>query len=166
MAKNLSAPPLAEVRRHVEAPAPAVWGVLADGWLYANWVVGASRVRSVDLTWPAVGSVLQHSFGVWPAVITDESRVLESDPERRLVIQAQGWPMGEARVELAIEAWGDETCDVAMLEDAVAGPGLVVPRAVRQPVIAMRNREALQRLALIAEGHHREWMNGQRGRTP
>lgn len=161
MAQDLSSATLSEVTRHVDAPAAAVWGVLVDGWLYANWVVGASRVRSVDLTWPAAGSVLQHSFGVWPAVIGDESLVLESDPERRLVIQARGWPMGEARVELTIEAWGDETCDVTMAEDAVAGPGTVVPRALRHAMIAARNREALHRLALIAEGHHRKWLDGQ-----
>jgi len=44
-----------------------------------------------------------------------------------------------------------------IVEDAVAGPGLVVPRAARQAAIAVRNTEALRRLALIAEGRHREW---------
>lgn len=161
MGKDLKSPRLAEVRRRVDAPAAAVWGVLADGWLYANWVVGASRVRHVDLTWPAAGSTLQHSFGLWPAVISDESSVVECEPDRRLVIQAKGWPMGEARVELTIDRLEDESCAVAMVEDAVAGPGTLVPRAVRQPVIAMRNREALQRLGLIAAGHHREWLDGQ-----
>ena len=36
------------VTREVDAPAQAVWDVLADGWFYATWVVGASRVRGVD----------------------------------------------------------------------------------------------------------------------
>ena len=49
-----------------------------------------------------------------------------------------------------------------MVEDATAGPGLAVPRPVRQPVIAARNREALKRLALVAEGRHRQWT----GREP
>ena len=106
VAAGLTPSGVTEVVRHVEAPADAVWAVLADGWLYANWVVGASRVRAVDLTWPAAGSALAHSFGVWPAVVSDESRVLEAEPGRRLVIQAQGWPLGEARVELTIEAVG------------------------------------------------------------
>ena len=131
MAKDLSAARLAQPRRHVEAPAAAVWGVLSDGWLYANWVVGTSRVRFVDLEWPAVGSTLQHSFGVWPAVVSDESQVLESEPDRRLVIRAEGWPMGEARVELTLDARDDGSCDVVMVEDAVAGPGTVVPRGLR-----------------------------------
>ena len=160
MAAGLTPSGVTEVVRHVDAPADAVWAVLADGWLYANWVVGASRVRAVDLTWPTAGSALAHSFGVWPAVVSDESRVLEAEPGRRLVIQAQGWPLGEARVELTIEAWGDETCDVTMVEDAVAGPGTVVPRPVRQALIGARNKEALRRLALIAEGRHREWRHG------
>ena len=36
------------VTRDVDAPGQAVWDVLADGWSYATWVVGASRVRDVD----------------------------------------------------------------------------------------------------------------------
>ena len=35
--------------------------VLADGWTYANWVVGSSRIRGVDPTWPAPGSRIAHS---------------------------------------------------------------------------------------------------------
>ena len=38
----------AVVSRQVDAPARAVWDVLSDGWLYASWVVGASRVRDVS----------------------------------------------------------------------------------------------------------------------
>ena len=29
-----------------------VFRVLADGWLYPCWVVGASRMRKVEDTWP------------------------------------------------------------------------------------------------------------------
>ena len=36
------------VSRPVAAPPEAVWAVLADGWQYGTWVVGASRVRAVD----------------------------------------------------------------------------------------------------------------------
>ncbi len=31
--------------------------MLSDGWLYASWVVGASRVRDVDPRWPSPGGV-------------------------------------------------------------------------------------------------------------
>lgn len=143
------------VCRCVAAPPAAVWAVLSDGWLYANWVVGASRVRAVDAGWPAPGSRIHHSIGVWPAVVSDVSRCLEAEPDRRMVVHAKGWPLGEAHVELSIVA-RDGGCEVTMVEDATAGPGLAIPRPVRQLAIAARNREALRRLALIAEGRHRE----------
>ena len=146
----------AEVTRMTTAPAAAVWGALADGWMYSSWVVGTSRVRAVDLTWPQVGSRIHHSVGVWPAVIDDESVVLESDPGRLLVIQAKGWPMGEARVEITLAEAIGGGCLITIMEDATKGPGVLVPRALRQQVIAARNVEALRRLALVATGRHRE----------
>ena len=73
--------------REMNCSPEAVFAVLADGWIFPTWVVGASRMRDVDDAWPAVGSKLQHSFGVWPLVIDDETTVLEYDPPRRMVIQ-------------------------------------------------------------------------------
>lgn len=150
----------ARVTRHAKAPASAVWSALSDGWLYATWVVGASRVREVDPSWPAVGSRLHHSFGVWPVVVNDETVVMESVPDRRLVLEAKGRLLGEARVELRIDEAGDEACDVSLVEDAVKGPALLVPRVARQPLIAIRNREALRRLTLIAQGRRRRELSG------
>ncbi len=121
-----------------------MFAVLADGWLYPTWVVGASRMRDVDPTWPAVGAKLHHSFGVWPAVIDDVSVVLDNEAPHRLVMQAKGWPMGEATVEVRIDAWGEGSM-VTITEDATKGPGLAIPKVVRQPVIAVRNSEALRR---------------------
>ncbi len=140
-----------EVKRHVKASPHEVFSVLADGWLYSGWVVGASRIRSVDPNWPATGSKIHHSFGVWPGVIDDSTSVLDCVPDHRLVLQARGWPMGEATVYLELEA-SDGGCLVHMQEDASAGPGKLVPKPVRQISIAPRNAESLHRLQLIAEG--------------
>ena len=41
--------------RTVNTTPDQVWDVLADGWLYPLWVVGATRMRDVDQDWPAVG---------------------------------------------------------------------------------------------------------------
>ena len=153
-------PTVSVVRRHTSAPPSAVWEVLADGWLYAGWVVGASRVRAVDAGWPARQARIHHSFGVWPAVIDDESVVVDSRPGELLVIRPKGWPAGEALVEVRLEPSADGGCDLGMREDAVTGPGLVVPRALRQPLIVVRNREALRRLALIAEGRQDRRVRG------
>ncbi|HYN55723.1 MAG TPA: hypothetical protein VES03_00860 [Motilibacterales bacterium] len=63
---------------------------------------------------------------------------------------------GAVHVSLRIEPITDESCRLEILEDAVAGPARwAIPRALRQLAIAPRNRESLYRLALIAEGRHR-----------
>ncbi|MFL6165475.1 MAG: SDR family NAD(P)-dependent oxidoreductase [Ornithinibacter sp.] len=151
------------VARSVAAPAEAVWAVLADGWFYATWVVGASRVRAVDDQWPQPGSRLHHSFGPWPAVISDATVVEEAQEPHHLVLNAKGWPMGEARVSIDIVPDGPGSCTVSLAEDAITGPGKVVPMPVRQAMILPRNREALRRLAYIAEGRHRAWLAGSEG---
>lgn len=144
------------VERDVDAPAQAVWDVLADGWFYANWVVGASRIRDVETDWPAEGSRIHHSVGLWPGLINDNTEVLRSTEPSELALRARGWPIGEAEVVITIEPTGASTCRVTMTEDAVSGPGRMMPRPARQLMIGPRNVEALLRLALLAEGRHRD----------
>jgi uncharacterized protein YndB with AHSA1/START domain len=139
------------VSRKVDAPASAVWDVLSDGWLYPCWVVGAARMRDVDKDWPDKGSRMHHSVGNWPLLLDDKSEVLDAEPLRSLRLRAHGWPAGAAEVLIEIEEQGAD-CLVTIREDAVEGPGTLVPRFARQATIAPRNREALQRLAYLAEG--------------
>ena len=119
------------VSRSVAAPPEAVWAVLADGWQYATWVVGASRVRAVDAGWPQAGTRLHHSFGPWPAVISDATVSDEAEEPHHLVLTAKGWPVGEARVEIEIVPDGPGDCTVSIAEDAITGPGRFVPKPVR-----------------------------------
>ncbi len=143
-----------EVRRFTSASPEAVWAVLADGFGYAAWVVGAARVRAVDDGWPDIGTRIHHSFGTWPLMIDDVTMVLSCEPGRELVLQARGWPAGEARVELELRASddvGEAGCRIVMREDATHGPGRLIPRPVRQLAIVPRNVETLRRLAYLAE---------------
>jgi hypothetical protein len=140
-----------EVRQNTSATPDEVFAVLANGWLFPTWVVGASRMRDVDSAWPAVGARLHHSFGVWPAVIDDQTQVLVNEAPHRLVMQAKGWPVGEATVDVRIDAWGQGSM-VTITEDATKGPGLVVPSFVRQSLLSLRNVESLRRLIWLAEG--------------
>ena len=133
-----------------------VFDVLQDGWLYATWVVGASRIRDVDADWPAVGSRIHHSAGVWPMLINDVSLVKEYDPPHTLLLQAKGWPAGEAHIRLTVTP-SPGGCTVTIREDATAGPGRLVPPPVRHALLGWRNRESLNRLQMLAEGragHH------------
>src|SRR5919205_1282968 len=139
------------VTRMVEATPEQVWRVLEDGWSYPSWVVGASRMRAVSDEWPAKGSKLYHSAGVWPAVLNDETTVLESEAPHLLRLQAKGRPAGEATVELRIEPAGNGS-KITIAEDVTRGPGSYLPKALRQPAIALRNTETLRRLGYMAEG--------------
>lgn len=142
----------------------AVFEVLADGWLYPVWVVGASRMRDVDDAWPAPESTLQHSVGVWPAVIDDETVSEEWAPPHRAVMRAKGWPIGEARVTIDVKPWGSG-CLVRIQEHPVAGPGDWVPRIITEPMLYLRNRETLRRLAYIAEGRQPSSFHGAHAET-
>lgn len=146
---------MAVVERTVGCAAEVVVEVLEDGWLYAGWVVGASRIREVDAHWPEPGAAIHHSAGVWPFVLNDKTVSRRWDPRGRLELQAHGWPLGEARVVIDVHPEGPSRCRVVLAEDAVKGPGTLVPRAARKAAIVPRNKEALHRLALIAEGRAR-----------
>ena len=140
--------------RTVSATPDQVWEVLSDGWLYPLFVVGASRMREVDESWPAVGARLHHSVGTWPLLIDDTTEVLEVDEGRRLLLKARGWPAGEAHVEISLRPDGGST-QVPMEEDATAGPGVLVPKPLRDAQLHWRNVEALRRLAFVVEGRTR-----------
>ncbi|MFL2000287.1 SRPBCC family protein [Microbacterium sp. A1-JK] len=128
-----------------------VFAVIANGWLFPSWVVGASRMREVDDAWPEVGSHLHHSFGVWPVLIDDTTVSLYWDPPRRAVLRARGWPVGEALVTIDVKPRRDG-CVVRIQEEAVAGPGRLVPDALMDVGLYVRNAETLHRLAYLAEG--------------
>ena len=140
--------------RPISATPEQVWEVLADGWLYPLFVVGASRMRDVDDDWPAVGSRLHHSVGTWPLLIDDTTEVLEVNDHERLLLLARAWPAGHAHVDISLRAQADSTL-VTITEDATAGPGLLVPKPLRDLQLHPRNVETLKRLAFVVEGRTR-----------
>lgn len=137
--------------RVLQCSPDAVWRVLADGWLFPGWVVGASRMREVDESWPEAGARLHHSFGVWPVLLNDETVVERFDPPHRIVMRPKGWPLGEARVTIDVKPRGDRTV-VRIQEEAVSGPGSFIPAPLLDLALYVRNRETLHRLAYLAEG--------------
>ena len=141
---------MATTERTLHATADAVWDVLADGWLYPLWVVGASRMREVEGTWPEVGARLHHSVGAWPLLVDDETEVVAATPGVSLTLHAKARPSGSAEVTIRLEPVGDET-RVVIEEDAVTGPARLVPKPVRDMGLAWRNVESLRRLAYVAE---------------
>jgi uncharacterized protein YndB with AHSA1/START domain len=136
--------------RVIQATPEQVWDVLADGWLYPLWVVGATRMREVDAEWPAPGARLHHSVGTWPLTVDDVTEVEESAPGVRLKLRAHAWPAGRADVTITLHARGVDT-EVVIEEQAVSGPGALVPKLAQDPLLNWRNVESLRRLAFLAE---------------
>ncbi|GAA4693293.1 SRPBCC family protein [Pseudonocardia yuanmonensis] len=137
-----------QVERFVPAEPAEVWRVLADGWSYPLWVVGATHMRAVDDGFPAVGTRLHHSVGSWPVQLKDRTEVVACEPERLLELKAHAWPSGAARVriELRPEPGGTR---IVMQEHAESGPAVLIPGLVQQAVLVPRNTETLARLESI-----------------
>lgn len=139
-------PHAAITTRELPVPPGTVWQILADGRRYADWVVGASHVRSVEFGWPAVGSKFHHTVGVWPFHLRDNTAVEECEFGQRLVLEARARPFGRARVEITLEEIPTGT-RVVMSEEARSPSLARWSNPVLAPLVHVRNVEALRRLA-------------------
>lgn len=138
------------VKRETTATREQVWDVIADGWTYSQWVVGNSRMRAVDPQWPAIGSTIEHSVGVWPLLLNDTTVVEDCEPQWRLVLLAKGRPLGKARITLELFDI-DGGCRIEMAEVPVGAPMGWLPDRLALAAAIPRNRECTRRLAAIAE---------------
>jgi uncharacterized protein YndB with AHSA1/START domain len=141
---------MVSVSRTIDATPEEVFTVLSDGWNFAAWVVGASRIRDVQGDWPSPGSCIHHSVGVWPLVLDDTTQVVSVRENSELLLRGRAWPAGEAEIRFRVRPDGHGS-EVTIDEDAVAGPGSRIPRPVRAVLLKVRNQESLVRLAYIAE---------------
>lgn len=135
--------------RMVNTSPERVFAVLADGWSYASWVVGASHIRDVDDGWPAAGTRIHHQVGPWPLHVKDVTWVHAVVPGRMLELHAKAWPLGEATVRLDLEPV-DAVTRVTLTYELTAGPGRFVPRPVQSFLLGPRSVEMLSRLNDIA----------------
>lgn len=139
------------VTRETSASRQKVWDVLADGWTYSQWVVGNSRMRAVDADWPAPGTTIRHSIGMWPLVVNDETVVEECTPLEELVLHAKGGLFGGARIVLRLTDLRGGGCRIEMSEFPVSGPGKIMPNRLADLAVWPRNRETVWRLGALAE---------------
>jgi polyketide cyclase/dehydrase/lipid transport protein len=142
---------MSENERLIHASVEDVFAVLSDGWSYASWVVGASRIRDVEAGFPAPGRSIHHSVGVWPLLIDDTTTAEQYEPLRFLRLKVRAWPSGEGIVEF-VATGKDGQCHLVMRECMAKGPAALIPETVIDPVLHQRNAETLERLALLAEG--------------
>jgi uncharacterized protein YndB with AHSA1/START domain len=134
----------------IEAPREAVFDVLADPRSYCAWVVGSREIRAADRNWPAAGTGFDHSVGLPPLLIKDETTVLRSRPPELLELRAKARPFPSAHVTLELRRERGGT-RVTMIED----PALPLLRLLAGPLghaaIRFRNAESLRRLKALVE---------------
>ena len=143
---------MATVSQDIATSMTRVWDVVADGWTYASWVVGAAHIRDVDAQWPQTGSRLHHSVGSWPLMMHDYTEVVSCEPTTSLVLRARAWPMGEAKVTIMLSPLGAQQCRVTMEEHPVRGPGAWLHNPATEALLRARNVETLHRLDALAVG--------------
>ncbi|MEU4322875.1 SRPBCC family protein [Nocardia fluminea] len=125
------------------------FATLADGWLYASWVVGASHIGEVDPGWPAVGSRIHYRFGLWPVLISDTTVVRAIDPPHRLELEARLWSVGSAWITLTLAERAPGYTTIRMVERAARGPAQLIPGLAQDLLFSARNQESLARLATL-----------------
>jgi uncharacterized protein YndB with AHSA1/START domain len=139
------------VALHFDVPPERAFAVLAEPRTYGFWVVGAREIHEADSRWPAPGTAFRHSQGRWPLTLSDTTRVIASDPPRRLELEARVRPLLVSRVVLTLEPEDAGTL-VRMDEEPTGG---LLELALRLPpgpqLLQARNLEALRRLRWIAE---------------
>ena len=142
---------LARNDTYIDAPPERVFEILSDPDNYGHWVVGSKRIRDAEPNFPAVGTKFHHVVGFGPFEVRDHTRVLESDPPRRLKLQAKARPMGTASVTMQIEP-EDAGSRVTMIEDAGDRLTALVFNPLTHLLVRGRNVESLDRLRKLAEG--------------
>jgi uncharacterized protein YndB with AHSA1/START domain len=127
-----------------------VFAVLIDPEAYADWVLGAKRVRDVDPEWPAPGSRFHHTVGGAGIEVKDSTKIVRVEPDRVLELEARFRPLGEAIVKLELESLDDgRRTRIAMFEEPKGR--VVQPLAcLLDLATSVRNRLSLRSLARLS----------------
>jgi uncharacterized protein YndB with AHSA1/START domain len=137
----------------VRRPPEQVWDVLADGFAYAQWVVGTREIRAVDEGWPAVGTAIHYTVGLGPFTFRGTTTVRHVEPNRQLGLEADGGPVGTARIVIELFDWGDDTV-VVLDEHPLRGAGYTLHNTLSDAVLLVRGRPMVHHLARLVESRH------------
>ena len=131
----------------IDAPPSDVYATLLDAENYPKWVIGAKRLRNVDASWPRRGSRFSPEVGAGPVEMAANTRLVEKQENRLVVLCVQLQPLATAVVRLVLtsKARGRKT-RVVMTEEPTAGPVAWFRNPLTTATIAVRNALSLRRL--------------------
>jgi uncharacterized protein YndB with AHSA1/START domain len=134
---------MARTAMHVDANPEAVFKVLADGERYADWVVGATKVRSAAPAFPAPGSALQPTVGIRLFGLPARTEVIDVDPPECLVLDAR---VGGFHVQIRFRLAPDGSGTSVTMDEQGVGTFSRRIMAMAKPFVLARNAETLWRL--------------------
>jgi hypothetical protein len=140
--------------RLIKVSPQTVWGVLADGGRYAEWVVGTSASEPVRGQWPLVGSAIGYEVRLGPLRLTNETVVRQCEEGSKLGLEARAGALGTARIALELLPWG-EHCLVIVDEHPLQGASGRLHNVGVEALIQLRHRAMLARLARVCEAQAR-----------
>jgi len=144
---------MAVVNVLVQRPPEQVWEVLADGHAYAQWVVGTKAIRAVDEHWPEVGSAIHYTVGLGPLEFRGRTVVRRAEPGRQLGLEADGGPLGTARIVIDVIDWGNDSV-VVLDEHPLRGAGYRLHNTFSDAVLLLRGRPMVHKFARLVESRH------------
>ncbi|MFJ8546165.1 SRPBCC family protein [Streptomyces sp. NPDC093586] len=136
--------------RLIKTTPQAVWDVLADGGLYADWVVGTSSSTPKRGQWPQVGAAITYEVRLGPLRLRNETVVRRCEEGSVLELEAIAGPLGTARIAIEVRPWGEQ-CLVIVDEHPLSGAGGVLHNMSVEALIQLRHRAMLARLARLCE---------------
>ncbi|CAL9605701.1 hypothetical protein SUDANB6_05544 [Streptomyces sp. enrichment culture] len=136
--------------RLIKASPETVWSVIADGNRYAQWVVGTSESRPRRGRWPRLGAAITYEVSLGPVRLSNETVVRRCVEGSVLELEAKAGPLGTARIAIEVRSWG-EHCLVIVDEHPLRGAGGALHNAALEPLIQLRHRAMLARLARLCE---------------
>jgi hypothetical protein len=147
-------------RRYMPYDPSLIFSVLRDGWSYDKWVVGTSKIRSVDPTWPEPGARLHYRIGRGAMSKDDETRSIRIVDGSELELEAVGRPLGTARVDIRVDRVRDGAL-VTMIEHPTKGALASLHNPGFELLIYLRNVETLRRLERVVSGRARGHPTGR-----
>jgi hypothetical protein len=144
---------VAVVNALVECRPEQVWDVLADGYAYADWVIGTSEIRAVDDGWRWVGTSIHYTVGRGPLALRGRTTVRQVSQGRRLGLEADAGLLGAARIVIELDEWGDGTV-IVIDEHPLRGPAYWLHSMVSETLLLLRGRPMVNQLARVVERRH------------
>ena len=130
-----------------------VWSVLADGWSYADWVVGTQEIHAVDPEWPGEGAEIHYSVGLGPLRPEDTTTVRIHQPHHQLQLEARAGRMGSARISIEVLPWAEHTV-VVIDEHPLTGPGERWHNIALEGLLRLRNKRMLRNLCAVVTARY------------